>query len=281
MDIIIRFIGLILLYQSPGPHRAIVPQWVAAENDHADVNFCSFPIDEHRPYIRVSKLAVVDDSKWRKTADCDPGLDCVVYRIEDGTTLSIDFGGEVQARAKQPVPCFVPDLVRDHLVDRAVLRDDVLSTRSATDYVLPNGPLAAKQFANDQIYVMLTVPVAVAKPPKPVRIIAKNRKDGSVAGELQVKAGATIDILDVSPHHAVMDYNTIRHDGQVTELELKGHAYFMRKLIDNPDPNVCGLIPDVAPETCGSLVRNHLADLGTTQDLGCGTLTASGTMLKK
>ncbi len=280
MDIIIRFIGVILLYQSPDPHRAIIPRWDNADNEPAllQQNFCGFRIQEHQPYVRVSKFAVLNDSKWPKYKDCEPGLDCVVYTIPDQTSLSIDFGGSPTMTTKEPVPCFIPDLEKEHMVEKAVLHKDALAKRSTTDYVLPNGHLVARQFANDQIYTMLTVPVAVARHPKPVRVLAISRKDGSVLRELRIQAGATIDILDVPPHHAVIDYNTINHDQHFTELDMKGHAFFVRKLLDNPVG--CALIHNNAPESCGSLKRNHFADLGTTQDLGCGTLTASGDKFK-
>jgi len=269
MHVVIRFIGLILFYQATvgGPQHAIIPQW--QKND----KFCDFAIMKHRPWIRVSTKygGVADDSKWAKSKDCDPGLNCVVYRIPDGSTLTIEPGFVPDTTANEAVPCFVPDFRTEHLVADPQLLPGALTSLSAVDYILPPGYLTAAQFLNDNIYTTLTLPPKPGSKVTNIRVIATPRHGKPKI--LVLKPGTTVDIVSAPPAHVVMDYNTILNDPNATDASAKGHFFFLHKLLNAPDsPQNCKVIPDVAPASCGSQVRNHkpAVNLGATLGLGCG-----------
>lgn len=276
MDFVIRFIGLMLFYQagSGAPQHAIIPRW-----DEQQHTFCQFKVMEHRPFIRVStkNKTIVNDSKWPEKKKCDAGLDCVVYAIPTGTTLTIEPGfisplGAGQA--SNDIPCLVPDFRTEKLVSNPELHPDALTTRSATDFVLPPGFLLSDQFKNDQIYTRLTIPAPKGAPKKNIRIVATPR--AGVSGEervLVVKAGTTIDILSAPPDHAGMDYNTEMKEENPDEAMLKGHFFFLHHLlnVDTTKMENCKYIPDIGPASCGKPRRNHRGiGLGQTMNLGCG-----------
>src|SRR5258708_21449135 len=195
MDIVIRFVGLLLLSQAGGggPYRAVIPQW--KKTDSLDM-FCGAKIMEHRPYIRVPRTAVVNDSKWKKLANGDKGLGCVVYSIPDGTTLSIDPGFPFLSQPQEQVSCFVPDIRAENLATNPKLRGEALTTLSATDYLLPPGHLLAGQFKNDQIFTKLIIPAPSRSAAKPIRIVATPRTGSpATTQELVVAPGTTIDIV--------------------------------------------------------------------------------------
>jgi hypothetical protein len=273
MHVVIRFIGLILLYQAEagGPHHAIIPQWEKGDRE------CKFEIMEHRPFIRVSTKqgGVANDKQWPKFKDCDPGLDCAVYRIPDGSTLSIETGFAAASHARDPVPCLVPDFTSEEIAGpNPELHPDALTKRSAVDYVLPAGHLTANQFRNDQIYSELTLAAPSRSTASKITVVATPRK--GVEGKkhvLVLKPGTTVDIVSAPPDHAVMDYNAELDDENTTEMTRKGHFFFLRKLLNVEKDKDCNLIADEAPDTCGNICRNrkgHCSGSGQTVNLGCG-----------
>jgi hypothetical protein len=268
MYVVIRFIGLILFYQATaqGPQHAIIPQW--QPND----KFCDFAIMEHRPWIRVSTKygGVADDSKWPKYKDCNTGVDCVVYRIPDGSTLMIEPGFVPTTTTNEEIPCLVPDFRSEQLVADPQLHPDALTSRSAVDYVLPPGHLTASQFLNDNIYTQLTLPPPTKGTTAKIRVVATPRNGGKPK-ILVLKPGTTVDIVSAPPTHVVMDYNTILHDPDATDASMKGHFFFLHKLLNAPDsPQNCKPIPDEAPANCGNQVRVHDKKVNVKQTLGVG-----------
>lgn len=277
MDVWIRFIGLILLYQAApdAQYRAILPKW---NND----TICERTIVKHEPFIRVGtgRDQIVDDSQWPEKEPCDDDLDCIAYAIPVNTTLTIETGFQ-SARAKpDTLPCLVPEFRRERLVTNPTLHDDALTTRSTATYTVPNGELFAHQFDNAAIFAALKVPAPAGAVHQNIRIIATPRNDPRAAAHvLEVKPGTVIDILNVPSDQATEDYD---HIPSAEEMELhphrpEDHFFFLHKLLNaTSSEEDCNFFPLVAQGTCeGPRVRlvqneNQALGPGTSHGLGCG-----------
>jgi hypothetical protein len=229
MDLWIRFIGLILLYQSQpgGTYQAIIPKW-----DHD--TFCGHAIVKHVPFIRVTNSPnvnnVLDASQWPEKKDCPEDLHCTVFAIPDDTTLSISQGFASAQQTTTSLPCLVPDFRRERLISQPGLHPEALTTRSAATFNVPNGQFFADQFDNAAIVIALRVPAPTSANSDEIRITATPRNDpnGSRSPHVLVlKAGTVVDIINVPEGQEMMSYDAPdSHDD-----DPRSHFFFLHKLL--------------------------------------------------
>jgi hypothetical protein len=273
MDIFVRFIGLILIYQASAgqPYRAIIPKWDMGET------FCTHTIMEHAGYVRIENGHVIAaDTTWPKDKDCDPGQPCELYRILDGTTLKID-GGFTPVTGLTPatLPCFAPHIEKEGLVRTPSLHPDALTTRSVADFTISSGEVWVHQFefkgmgvrGNDSIFTALKIKAPPGTPAQSVKVIAEPRGGGTPL-VLTVRQNTIIDIVNLPVLHAGEDYETQAH---VNDPALEGHFFFIHKLLSGVvEPRDCNDVPARAPVTCMPRLRDHV-NSGVTHNLGCGS----------
>jgi len=264
MDIFIRFIGLMLLMQTQhgGPYRAIIPKWESTDN------FCNVQIIRHAAYIRVQtdNNQVVDDSRWPDQTACDPGFKCKLYEIKHESTLSVN-GGFTPVPPSTPadLPCFVPHLKKEHLVQDTTLHPDALTTLSIADYTVPPGELLAQQFNNDMIFVVAKLKAPPGTQPQNITVTATPRVGGTPY-ELVLAPGTVIDIIDLPPQFAGGDYERV-----ITDQHMEGHFFFIHKLLARENPRTdCKLVPLRSPSGCQPRARSHQPPSQTTLNLNCG-----------
>jgi hypothetical protein len=269
MPIWIRFIGLILLYRANAnsPYQAIIPYY----DKDKDATYCGNQIMEHIGYIRVAtgRGNLVDDTGWPKDKDCDAGLNCAVYGIPVGSTLTINAGFTPDPKHQGTLSCLMPDARAEKLYTNPVLRPEAFTTLSRAVFELPPGDLYVEQFRNDQIFTELRVFPQAGVQPGNIEIVATPRL-GIVGHSLRLIVTPTtiVDVLNVPESYAGMDYDTVRQSANPY-----GHFYFFQKLFDLPRQE-CKAPAGLAPESCSKprLVRDHSGGQGATHDIGCGNL---------
>jgi hypothetical protein len=283
MDVWIRFIGLILLYQAQtnGPFEAIIPKW---EHD----TLCERHIVKHMAYIRVthhndpSQDVVVSDAGWRGEKQvCPNNLHCVVYTIPEDTTLTIEPGFSSARATPDSLPCLVPDYGRENLVRNPQLHPQALTTRATATYAIPNGEFFAYQFDSNAIFVALKVPAPAGAVQQNINIIATSRTQSTaVVDTLIVKPGTVIDIINVPPVQAVMDYETRTEtmmDDTNHVVDPSDHFFFLHKLLNVAATAEadCKFFRPYADGNCkGTRIRrmrdHNTLGGGTTHGIGCG-----------
>lgn len=280
MSLWIRFIGLILFYQSqPGAsYEAIIPKW---END----TICERQIVKHAAFIRVTNPEknpnVMDASQWPEKKDCPESLHCTVFLIPDDTTLSINPGFTSAQKYPEPLPCLVPDYRRERLISQPGLHSEARTTRSVATFTLPNGQLTADQFDNAAIFVTLEVPPPASASSTDIVITAASRSDRSAAPHvLKLKSGTVVDIINVPDGQELMSYDALDHHD-----DTRDHFFFLHKLLTiQSEARDCNFFPaNVAGQCPGPRVRRMHAierdangrvipesDAGSTHGIGCG-----------
>ena len=184
MTIFIRFVGLIMIYQASvgAPYRAIIPKWDSILID----KFCNVTIMEHATYTRVASGKdtfgndhIVDDSKWPKEKDCDPGQNCSLYRIATPSSLTVTAGFTAVPTLTPPVmPCRMPQLGKEGIVPNPKLHPQVLTTRSIADMQIKFGRLDVQQFKNDSMFTTLAIDAPQGTSPQDIHIVATPRAAG-------------------------------------------------------------------------------------------------------
>jgi len=239
MDYFVRFIGIVLIVTggtTPNvpSNTAFIPMYYTP--------LCKSVIPKHVAFIRVPDMPKPDGSGWpskdqRSCALQSPGTkeQCTIFFIPEESVITINSGFTPVGRSKPGSTFYKLGHIgiEQHDVNMALVTNPF--NMANVSFVLPAGDIDTNIFANNMLATTIHVVAPSGSTKAPIVITAVGK---AMTRVLKLVAGTTIDICDLPPTEAGVNFNSMSgHPGHFEHYLLYNALLDARHPACNP-PNL-------------------------------------------